>query len=260
LDDVINYEITPFLNENKDAIITIDLETLGDREFIMRDLRVILAQATGFTSRIFRLTDERWTHHTQWPTIQEMRDADQRVLILSDSTIVQSKDLGIMLRGDIVSIESLQRVKPENIGGGDNGWGVLYPRAVLCTYANGNSIKPNYLAVDWAHIGDAHEIADYLNHGGRLGTRQKCRSGLDCATGACSVSKRCHCQICKANCTSGCGLGEECVSIESEDGIHACVSNTGVVHTPSNNADAVQFQGLVFLWTLALLCLLISMK
>ena len=70
----------------------------------MQELRILLQQKDneGFTRRIFKMHDELWSNHTQWPTIQEMRAADQRIIILSDSPIVQSDELGIMLRGDIV--------------------------------------------------------------------------------------------------------------------------------------------------------------
>ena len=286
LDDIILNEIIPFLDEDADAIITIDLETLGDRELIMRKLREILQQTVGFTDRIFRIEDERWSNHSEWPKIQELRDADQRVIIFSDNSIVHSSDYGIMLRSNIVmenmwgsldgctprnayiaewdvpwaprhitetenrkrkwtrlftmnhfccdtGIESLTRVKPENIGGGDNGWGILYPRVMMCMAENGHMMKPNFIAVDWAHIGDANEVADYLNFGGRLGTGQRCQSGLDCATGACSVSQHCHCQICgsaRPGC-SGCDVGESCVKIV-ESGVHECTSNvSGMAHT-----------------------------
>lgn len=101
-EDLINYEIVPFLEENRDAIITIDIETLGNRAAIMRELRLILGNTPALSGRIFRITDERWDNHKEWPTIQEMRDADQRVLILSDSTIVSSNDLGINFRWNLV--------------------------------------------------------------------------------------------------------------------------------------------------------------
>ena len=70
----------------------------------MFELRNILRsyETALFNSRIFRMVDERWQNHTEWPTIQEMRDADQRVIILSDNDAVQSEELGIMLRDDIV--------------------------------------------------------------------------------------------------------------------------------------------------------------
>ena len=101
LEDILNYEIIPFLEEDTNAIITIDFETLGDRALLMQEFRIILANTKRFASRIFRINDDRWANHNEWPTIQEMRDADQRVIILSDSTIVQSDELGIMLRNSI---------------------------------------------------------------------------------------------------------------------------------------------------------------
>lgn len=100
-----------------------------------------------------------------------------------------------------------------------------------------------------SRISDAHEVVDYLNFGGRLGTGQPCKSGLDCATGACSkTTHRCHCQICEEdnNCTSGCISGETCVDIKEVDGVHGCMTNvSGVVHIvpPSNSGEIRQFQG-----------------
>ncbi len=101
LKDIILYEITPFLNEDSKAIITIDLETLGNRELIMRELRILLYQTPDFTRRIFNIYDARWDDY-EWPTVQQMIDADQRIIILSDNALVQSKELGIMLRANIM--------------------------------------------------------------------------------------------------------------------------------------------------------------
>lgn len=101
LDEILMNEISPFLDEDRDAIITIDLETLGDRELIMRQLRVILKQTVNFTKRIFNIHDKRWSDH-EWPTIQQMRDADQRIVIFSDNHIVQSEEYGIMLRDNVM--------------------------------------------------------------------------------------------------------------------------------------------------------------
>jgi len=253
----------------------------------MQELRLILQKIPRFTNRIFRLADDRWKDHSEWPTVQEMRDADQRVVILSDNNLVQSKELGIMLREDIVmenhwkgldkcisrnkqsggpwetrhvtgrtwsrlftfnhfccatGIESLQRVDPKHLGGGDNGWGILYPRVLECTEANGRGKKPNFIAIDWAHVGDAHEVADYLNFGGRLGMGQRCATGQDCATGACSKMKRCHCAICESAC-SGCRVDEACVAIRA--GVHGCESVSGVI--TANSSNAVKFQGTGFI-------------
>ena len=104
--------------------------------------------------------------------------------------------------------------------------------------------------------GDAHEVADYLNFGGRLGTGQRCKTGLDCATGACSSpTKQCNCQLgCDSSesCISGCASEETCIPME-ETGMNACWSNvTGVIVDPANAAvDIVQSQSLTFLMALS---------
>ena len=107
---------------------------------------------------------------------------------------------------------------------------------------------------------DVHAIVDYLNFGGRLGTGQKCRSGLDCATGACfQPTQRCQCQICEDNCNSGCDVGEICVDNKTDGGLQSCVSNMTEVQILSSDVGAIQFNSLaVFLFqALALLWLFI---
>lgn len=98
-------------------------------------------------------------------------------------------------------IESLRRVNPSRIGGGDNGWGTLFPRMMLCIAESGLGRKPNFAAVDWVNIGDVRDIVDYMNFGGMLGgVGQRCESGLDCATGSCSADKVCHCKPNRTEC------------------------------------------------------------
>jgi hypothetical protein len=225
------------------------------------------------------VNDELWQNHTEWPTIAQMRAADQRVLILVDNAIVASNNLGLHFRSNVTvenhwrgirvdscsprngyignqipwstpyiagfdktwtrlftmnhfccstGVESLRHVNPNRIGGGDNGWGILFPRMMLCIAESGLGHKPNFIAVDWVNIGDVHDIVHYMNFGGRLGVGQRCESGLDCATGACSVKKQCHCQLCSSTDCSGCQDGESCVAIE--EGVHVC--------TTSNATDA----------------------
>ena len=105
-------------------------------------------------------------------------------------------------------IESLHRVNPSRIGGGDNGWGTLFPRIMLCIASSGLGRKPNFVSVDWHHIGDVHEIVDYMNFGGKLGVGQNCETGFDCATGSCSAEKLCHCQLCGTNTSANCSACE----------------------------------------------------
>ena len=108
--------------------------------------------------------------------------------------------------------------------------------------------------------GDAHEVADYLNFGGRLGTGQRCKTGLDCATGACSSPmKQCHCQLgCDSSesCISGCASEETCIPME-ETGMNACWSNvTGVIVEPNNAAaDTIHLHSLAFFIVLSIVLL-----
>ena len=276
LRDLVVNEILPFINEDEECIITIDFETKGDVELIRNALRDLLEQTPDFASRIFRVNDERWENHTaEWPTIAQMRAADQRVLILVDNPRVASNDMGIHFRYNVTTenhwkgsldscsprngyiannfdipwsipyisgfdkgwarlftmnhfccstgVQSLRHVNPSHLGGGDNGWGVLFPRMMLCIAESGLDRKPNFVAIDWVNIGDVHEIVDYMNFGGKLGVGQRCESGLDCATGACSVKKQCHCQLCSSTGCSGCQDDESCVAIE--DGVHVCATS-----------------------------------
>lgn len=140
-------------------------------------------------------------------------------------------------------LESFERIRTDLLGGGDNGWGVLYPRVLECAAANGLNRKPNFIAVDWAHIGDAFEISEYLTIGGQIGgigERYLCHTGLHCATGSCSSDQRCQCQLCdsKKMYCSGCHAGESCVAIR--DGIHECTSNVSQLVRAQMNSDVAE--------------------
>lgn len=252
LRNLVMREIIPFLDEDKNSVITIDFETKGDTELIRSEMRILLQQVPDLTRRIFKVNDNRWENHTEWPTIAEMREADQRVLILVDNSTVASNDLGIHFRYNVTmenfwkgsldscsprngianehlpwslpyitgfdrrwarlftmnhfccstGIESLRRVNPNRIGGGDNGWGMLFPRMMLCIAESGLGRKPNFVSVDWVHLGDVHEVIDYMNFGGKLGVGQSCETGLDCATGSCSTENLCHCNLCSSTSAS----------------------------------------------------------
>ena len=105
LEDVLLNEIVPFLESDLNSVITLDLQTLGDRDLLMNGLRNLLMSVdlAGFTDRIFRISDDLWTNHSNWPTLEELRSADQRVVIMSDSPIIQSAHVGIMWKFNITS-------------------------------------------------------------------------------------------------------------------------------------------------------------
>ena len=58
-------------------------------------------QIPDLERRIFRVNDKHWENHTEWPTIAQMREADQRVLILVDNSVVASNDMGIHYRYNV---------------------------------------------------------------------------------------------------------------------------------------------------------------
>lgn len=298
LKSLITKEILPFLQEDKDAIITIDFETKGDVDLIKNELQGLLEQIPDFRDQLFRFNDDRWENHTNWPTIAEMRSAMQRILILVDHSQVASNEMGVYHKYDITvenhwqgsldscsprfasypnypwstpyitgfdrswprlftmnhfccstGIESLHRVNTNRIGGGDNGWGVLYPRTLLCVAESKmNHKKPNFIVVDWTDIGDVLQVADYWNFGGRLGgIGNRCESGLDCATQSCSILNwQCQCNLCAndESCKSGCNDDERCVTIE--EGVNMCitlnVTDVASVSELSNAASDVNVQ------------------
>lgn len=105
LSDVLLNEVVPFMDSNRNSVITLDLQTLGDQDLLMNGLRNLLASVnlTGFTDKIFRINDDKWSNHTNWPTLDELRSAGQRIIVLSDSQIIQSSHIGIMWKFNITS-------------------------------------------------------------------------------------------------------------------------------------------------------------
>jgi len=103
------------------------------------------------------------------------------------------------------------------IGGGVNGWGILYRRILECMSSNGG-FKPNYIALDWVvESKEAREILNYLNLGGRIGTGQACTDDSHCATSSCDIDDGiCQCQQCPLNTVDvclGCETGEYCTTV-----------------------------------------------
>lgn len=109
------------------------------------------------------------------------------------------------------------------LGGGDNGWGILYNRIKMCMEGNGGA-KPNFIALDWiVESEEARSVARYLNFGGAMGTRQLCESDDHCATSSCNFALGlCQCQECSKEGCGGCSNGQMCLS--SGDGLNECRS------------------------------------
>jgi hypothetical protein len=101
---VLAREVVPFLDEDPDAIITIDLETKGDRSKLRDELKSLFHNNPSFAERVFRINHPMWKGYKEWPTALEMRQANQRVIILVDSYVLESDDLGIIWRNDVVIV------------------------------------------------------------------------------------------------------------------------------------------------------------
>jgi len=134
------------------------------------------------------------------------------------------------------------------IGGGNNGWGSLYPRVQQCMLNNGG-FKPNFIALDWVtQSTEAKEILAYLNFGGRLGTGQTCTEDSHCATSSCSTALGiCQCQQCPSDRVTiclGCVSGQYCAP-PSRDGMTTCLYKEGGIELisqedlPSQNPSGI---------------------
>lgn len=122
------------------------------------------------------------------------------------------------------------------IGGGNNGWGILYNRVQQCMSNNGG-FKPNFIALDWvSQSEEAQKVRDFLNFGGRLGTGQACTDDLHCATSSCNIAMGlCQCQQCLPDSVDvclGCETGQFCSPVDEE--INMCLDKGG---TESNSTS-----------------------
>jgi len=77
-----NEEVLRALNDNPDLVLWFDLQindNVGYEELINA-----VAGISGIRDMIFDIESSVWNNHADWPTLQEMIDADQRVVVFSD--------------------------------------------------------------------------------------------------------------------------------------------------------------------------------
>lgn len=274
--------LVPFLEENDDAIVMLYLQTIDDvntgddqamRAAILSKLQetfdLLRVKDVPLQQLTFKYDDGLWSKHDEWPTVEELHSANQRLLIVSDRSEFISKDYGFMHNHHVLRENDWRGITsclsrynwqsdtvtlPTNtkwtrlffmnhwccdsgaesygstiasdtplLGGGDNGWGVLYPRIKLCMESNGGS-KPNFIALDWVlESKQARDITRFLNFGGSLGIGQVCDGDDKCATSSCNNDSRmCQCQSCNDEGCGGCDSGQICLS--SIDGLNECKS------------------------------------
>lgn len=100
--DRMNDEIVRFLNEEPDAVLWFDIEATGGA-LTAAQLEEAMDQLPNLTNRMFDPKHSLWANHTEWPTLNELVAADQRVIMVIDQDDL-GKDYGdytIMYRPDV---------------------------------------------------------------------------------------------------------------------------------------------------------------
>ena len=130
------------------------------------------------------------------------------------------------------------------LGGGINGWGILFLRTKKCMESNGFT-KPTFVALDWVvQVEEALEVVQYLKFGGKIGSGQRCTDNSHCATGSCNtVLGFCQCKECSMadsvafgqDSCFGCESEQHCVSVEN--GLNECLNNTNPTTSTPNSTD-----------------------
>ena len=103
--------LIPFLEENKDTIISIFLETVNDNDYITRD-KILVQLKNIFTNLsvdgvplkdlTFKYDDEKWTEYSDWPTINEMIQSNQRIMLFTDRTEHAESEYGFIFRENVL--------------------------------------------------------------------------------------------------------------------------------------------------------------
>ncbi len=96
-------QLVPFLEEDADAIVTLDFETIdGQSEQVLEGLKTVLSTLTvnnvTLANMTFRFNDERWATHSDWPTLAEIRSSNQRLFIFTDNSEILDYDFGIVFK------------------------------------------------------------------------------------------------------------------------------------------------------------------
>eukprot|EP00804_Cyclotella_cryptica_P014100 CCRYP_005551-RA/>CCRYP_005551-RA protein AED:0.11 eAED:0.15 QI:0/0/0/1/1/1/2/0/681 len=273
--------LVPFLEEEESAVVSLYFETVGDtdtgddegiRAAIVGRLKEVFSslQVHGVPLKelTFKFDDGLWQDHEEWPTMSELREANQRLFVFFDRSEFADSEYGFMHNEQVVQendwrgiescdsrfmwqslnaslpskanwsrlfvmnhyccdsgAESYGTVIPNGnplLGGGDQWMGIK-----MCMENNGG-VKPNFIALDWVvQNAEARSIANFMNFGGAVGTRQLCSSDNHCATSSCNVELGlCQCRECiegSEETCDGCESGQFCYAA-SDGGLNECRS------------------------------------
>jgi hypothetical protein len=101
--------LVPLLEEDSSAIVSLYLQAVDDfntgddegvRDAILEKLQealsVLTVNGAPLKELTFKYDDARWANHDEWPTISELKFANQRLFIFSDRSEFISSEYGIM--------------------------------------------------------------------------------------------------------------------------------------------------------------------
>ena len=101
--------LVPFLQDNKDAIISIFFQTEDDNDQTIRSrildelhdiFDTLTVEGTPLTDMTFKYDDDMWKNHAEWPTLDEIRQSNQRIFVFSDQSEHRDTKYGFMYRED----------------------------------------------------------------------------------------------------------------------------------------------------------------
>ena len=97
----------PFLEEDENAILTLDFETVdGEHAEVLEGLQQMLSTLTvngvPLKDMAFKYDHELWKDHDDWPTIDELRKANQRLVLFVDRSEIINPEYGIMHKRQVV--------------------------------------------------------------------------------------------------------------------------------------------------------------
>jgi len=81
-------EVAAFLQKNQEAVLWIDIQAHDD--LTADQFESAMANIPDITAQMFNPKDELWANHTQWPTVRQLINSGQRIIMVSKGPIVKT--------------------------------------------------------------------------------------------------------------------------------------------------------------------------
>ncbi|CAB9516235.1 expressed unknown protein [Seminavis robusta] len=107
--DRMKNEIEASLREDPDLILFLDLQLDGQRheldkedlqtrkqqnEYLLPKLQQEFDKMPYIRDMMFNHADPRWKKHTDWPTLGELQKANQRLVVVTDASVIADGNFG----------------------------------------------------------------------------------------------------------------------------------------------------------------------